>query len=133
MAQTTTISSKELQRLAAAAYEGKTLKVMLCTVGTSGFTAESTVANWQTVEQTGSGYSRFSSVIASGSYSTATGRYEMPQINAAFTATAAFSYDRVILFIDGETNIHSEIQESPNITLAAGQTQTYQLSLVTDD
>jgi|TARA_Y100000033_G_scaffold50357_1_gene60667 hypothetical protein len=133
MAQTTTISTKELQRLAVEAYEGKTLKVMLCSVGSSGFTAESTVANWQTVEQSGSGYVRFSATIATGSYDTGTGRYILPTINASFTATSAYSYDRVILFIDGETNIHSEIQESPNIALSAGQTQTYQLSLITDD
>jgi hypothetical protein len=47
MALTTTISTKELQRVAAAAYEGETLKVMLCQVALTGFTAENTVTQWQ--------------------------------------------------------------------------------------
>jgi hypothetical protein len=58
----------------------------------------------------------------------------MPDINAAFTATGAgYTYDRVIIYIDGETYIHSLIAEDPNIALAPGQTQTYRISLVTDD
>ena len=51
MALTTEVSSKELQRVAVEAYETKTLKVMLCSAGATGYTAESTVADWQTVEK----------------------------------------------------------------------------------
>ena len=134
MALTTTISQKELARIAGLAYEGKTIKVMLCSVGTSGFTSESTVANWQTVEQSGNGYVRGSSLVSVGSYDSLDGRYEMPQSDFAFTATGAgYSYDRIIIYIDTETYIHSMITESPNISLAAGQTQTYRIQLVTDD
>ena len=134
MALTTTISQKELQRVAALAYEGETLKVMLCSVGATGYTAESTVANWQSVEKSGNGYVRYSTTIAAGSYDAVDGRYEMPAIDAAFTATGAgYSYDRIICYIDGATYIHSLIVEDPNITLAAGQTQTYRIQLVTDD
>jgi hypothetical protein len=134
MAITTTISQKELARVANLAYEGETLKVMLCSVGASGFTAESTVANWQSVEQSGSGYVRFSSVIATGSYDATDARYEIPALDAAFTATGAgYTYDRIVVYIDGATYIHSLIVEDPNIALAAGQTQTYRIQLVTDD
>jgi hypothetical protein len=134
MALTTTISQKELERVAALAYEGETLKVMLCLVGVSGFTAESTVANWQSVEQSGNGYVRFSTTIATGSYDATDARYEMPSIDAAFTASGAgYSYDRIVIYIDGATYIHSLIVENPNITLAAGQTQTYRIQLTTDD
>jgi hypothetical protein len=134
MALTTTISQKELERVAALAYEGETLKVMLCSVGVSGFTAESTVANWQSVEQSGNGYVRFSTTIATGSYDATDARYEMPSIDAAFTASGAgYSYDRIVIYIDGATYIHSLIVENPNITLAAGQTQTYRIQLTTDD
>jgi hypothetical protein len=38
-----------------------------------------------------------------------------------------------VLYISGQTYIHSLISESPNVTLAAGQTQTYRLSLRQDD
>ena len=134
MALTTTISQKELARVAAAAYETKTLKVMLCSVGATGYTAESTVANWQSVEKSGNGYVRFSTTIAAGSYDATDGRYEMPAIDAAFTATGAgYTYDRIVVYIDGATYIHSLIVEDPNIALAAGQTQTYRIQLTTDD
>ncbi|MFZ9959274.1 MAG: hypothetical protein ACO3GP_02685 [Candidatus Limnocylindrus sp.] len=134
MALTTTVSQKELARVANLAYEGETLKVMLCSVGATGYTAESTVANWQSVEQSGNGYVRFSSVIATGSYDAVDARYEIPNIDAAFTATGAgYNYDRIVIYIDGATYIHSLIVEDPNIALAAGQTQTYRIALVCDD
>jgi hypothetical protein len=134
MALTVTISQRELKRIAALGYEGQTLKVMLCSVGASGFTSESTVANWQSVEQSGNGYVRYSEVIATGAYDAVDARYEIPAIDAAFTATGAgYTYDRIVVYIDGATYIHSLIVENPNIALAADQTQTYRIQLVTDD
>lgn len=134
MAITVSISQKELERVAALAYEGETIKVMLCSVGTTGYTAQSTVANWQSAEKSGNGYARFSQTIAAGSYDVVDGRYEIPAINAAFTATGAgYSYDRTIVYIDGATYIHSAIAEDPNMTLASGQTQTYRVNLSCDD
>jgi hypothetical protein len=134
MALTTTISQKELARVANLAYEGETLKVLLASVGASGFTAESTVAQWQSVEQSGNGYVRYSEVIATGAYDAVDARYEIPAIDADFTATGAgYTYDRIVVYIDGATYIHSLITEDPNIALAAGQTQTYRIQLTTDD
>jgi hypothetical protein len=107
---------------------------MLSSVGASGFTSESTVANWQSVEQSGNGYVRYSEVIATGAYDAVDARYAIPAIDAAFTATGAgYTYDRIVVYIDGATYIHSLIVENPNIALAAGQTQTYRIQLVTDD
>jgi hypothetical protein len=135
MALTTAISRNELERVAVAAYGTKTLRVMLCTVGGSGFTENSTVAQWQTRELAEqNGYVRFSAAIATGQYSAANSRYEFPVINASFTASGSgFNYDRVVLYIDGATNVHSVLTESPNIVLQAGQTQTYRLTINTDD
>lgn len=133
MAQTTVISTKELQRQAALVFEGKTVNVMLCSVGTSGYTEESTVANWQSVELSGNGYARFSAVIQSGSYNTTQGAYIIPVINAAFTATTPYSYDRIVIYIQGETYTHSVVREDPNVILSAGQTQTYAITLRQDD
>lgn len=134
MAITISLSRKELERVAALAYEGKTLMVMLASIGSSGLTAESSVTAWQGIEKSGNGYVRFSLAIATGSYNGTTGRYEIPDIDAAFTATGAgYSYDRVVLYVDGSTYPHSVLSEDPNITLAAGQTQTYRLSMNTDD
>jgi hypothetical protein len=134
MALTTIISDKELERVAALVYEGQTLEVMLCSVGESGFTANSTVAEWQTIEQSGAGYTRFSVEIEEGSYNEAESRYEIPAIDAAFSAVnPGYIYDRVVIYIEGATHIHSLIVENPNITLAGGQTQTYRITLTCDD
>jgi hypothetical protein len=129
-----TISQKELQRVASVSYEGETLKVMLCNVGVTGYTAENTVAQWQAQELSGDGYVRYSEVIGVGSYNSTEGRYELPSIDADFTCDGSpWSYDRVILYIDGATYPYAVLTEDPNIVLADGQTQTYRLSLNSDD
>jgi len=133
MTQTTSISTKELQRQATLCFVGKTLNVMLCSAGTSGFTKESTVAQWQSVEKTEAGYTRYSGVVASGSYDNSLGLYRIPDIDVEFTPTTSMNYDTVILYFTGETYIHSIISESPAIALYPGQTQTYRISLRQDD
>jgi hypothetical protein len=135
MAVSTVISQKELERVAALAYEGETIKVLLAQVGTSGYTAQSTVANWQSVElASANGYVRYSEVLGTGSYNATTGRYELPVIDAEFTASGVgFTFDTIVAYIDGATYPHSVITESPNIALQTGQVQTYRISLITDD
>lgn len=133
MAQTINVSQKELQRIAQLAYEGETLKVMLCVVDV-GYTAESSVSTWQSAEVTGNGYVRGSSVLTSGSYNMTSASYQIPQVAVSFTATGAgYTYDRVVLYIDGATYPHSIIIESPGVTMQDGQTLTYNLNLSTDD
>lgn len=130
------ISTKELKRVAQESYEGKTLKVILANVGLTSYDEESTIADWESVElPNSSGYSAFSSVIGVGTYDSVEGRYALPVIDAAFTATGgALDYDRVVLYIDDGvwTYVHSIIIESPNIILQDGQTQTYRIDLNTD-
>lgn len=134
MALTSQLSPKELQRVANLSYEGKTFKVMLCTVGASGYDASSTVTNWQSREISGNGYSRFSVVIGTGSYNATSTKYELPSISAAFTASGgALTFDRVVSYIDGATYVHKVCTENPNIVLADGVTQTYTFKLNTDD
>lgn len=134
MALTASLSPKELQRVAVECYETRTLKVMLCSVGLTGYNSSSTVANWQSVEQVGNGYLRYSTSVAAGSYNTTAQKYLLPTIDAAFTcSTTSYSYDSIVLYIDGETYPHSVLTESPNITLQPGQTITYRLNLSTDD
>lgn len=134
MATVNTVSPKELERIANLAYVGKTLKVMLCkTTLASQYTIANTVAEWQSIELSGNGYVRFSQVIGAGSYNSTTARFELPQFIVPFTATSAYSYDYVVLYLDGETYVHSLIQEIPNISLASNQTQTYKILLAQDD
>lgn len=133
MAQTTVISTKELKRQAALAFEGRTLKVMLCELTGEFFTAESLVSEWQTVEKSGNGYVRFSEVLGTGSYSTTLGAYTIPTIVAEFTATAPYTYNTVVLYFNGETYVHSIVTENPNITLSTDQTQSYVININQDD
>lgn len=134
MAITTSVSTKELERVASLAYEGQTVKVMLCSVGGTGYDENSTIANWQTVEVSSSGYAQYSAVIPSGSYDSVNGFYKIPSIAASFTATGtSYTYDRVVIWIDGATYPHSIVAESPNIVVSPAQTQTYSIQLITDD
>lgn len=133
MAQSVALSQKELERVANEAYVGKTLYVMLCVVGATGFTAQSTVTQWQSTELSGNGYVRYSEVVTAGSYNGTTGRFELPIIDAEFTTTSSYVYDSIVLYFSGESYVHSVITESPNIALVSGQVQTYRIKLNTDD
>jgi hypothetical protein len=128
------LSPRELERIAALSYEGKTIVVMLCTVDDTAYTAENTVAEWQETEKSGNGYVRYTEEIGTGVYDEFDGRYELPDVDAVFTATGGgYLYDRVVLYIEGETYVHSVLTEEPNMALAGGQFQTYRLSLFCDD
>lgn len=132
MAQIINLSQRELKRAAAAAYEGKAVRVMLCNVGTTGYDEETTVANWQSVELSGNGYARFSGTVGTGAYNSEEEAYVLPDVDAVFTATGAgLNYDRVVVYFNGETYVHSVITESPNVVIAAGQTITHRISLGT--
>jgi len=134
MALTVAVSQKELERVAALAYEGETLKVALCSISGNSYTAETAVATWLGVEKSGNGYVRYSEVIGTGAWSGTAGAYVLPDIDAEFTATGAgYSYDRIVIYVDGATYPYAVMTESPNIALAPGQTQTYRISLRQDD
>lgn len=133
MAQTVSISTKELERVAAAAYVGSIAKVMLCNNGVNGYTADTSLALWQAVELSGNGYVRYTETISVGSYNSVTGVYVLPNIDAEFTSTVNTSFDTIVVYIDGSSYPHSIISEAPNITINAGQTITYRLSIRTDD
>ena len=133
MAQTISISTGELQRVAESAYIGQTIEVMLCG-GLPGYSVEDTVADWQLAEVSGSGYLRYSTTILAGSYDLTSASYLIPDIQASFSASGGtISYDTVVIYIQGSTYVHSIITENPGIVLQSGQTQTYVISLSTDD
>jgi hypothetical protein len=133
MALTTTISTKELQRQAAAAFEGQTYTVFLAK-NSGTLTAESTASAWIAVKMSGNGYADATGTVATGAYSSGNARYELPVINATFTATGAgYTYDTVCIRIGTATYLHSLLVETPSITMAAGQTKTYTITLAVDD
>ena len=132
MAITLTISQAELERQAKAVFEGKTFKLFLATQGA--LTAESLTADWEAAEVVGNGYAAVTGTVGVGAWNTPNARYELPAINGTFTATGAgFTYDTICLVIDGATHLHSINVEAPSITLAAGQSKSYTLTLAQDD
>jgi hypothetical protein len=134
MARTLALSQKELKRVAAAAYEGKGIRVMLCSVASTGYTAESTVSNWQSAELSGNGYARVSATVGTGAYDGTAAAYLLPDVDAIFTASGAgLTWDRVVVYFNGETYVHSVTTESPAVSLVSGQSITYRVSLNTDD
>lgn len=143
MAYTSQISTLELKRVAAAAYEGKAVRVCLATVGGSGYTVDSTTANWDSVELASTnGYARVTvGALATGAYDATDGRYEVgptsganKTIDATFTASGgSLTWDRVYIVIGTELNIAYLGTESPSITLSAGQSITYRIQLGVDD
>lgn len=135
MALTTTISQAELARVAAAAYEGKTYRISLAN-NTTSLTAQSTVAQWDAIKLSGSGYTDKTGTIGTGSYNATTARYELPQIAVTFTASGGnWTYDTLYVVItDGGTDVmHSIVVENPAVTLVDGGSITYRVVLNTDD
>jgi hypothetical protein len=134
MAYSVAIPQKELQRVAGEAYEGKTYRICLASVGSSGYTAESTTANWDSVEKSGSGYARVTGTLATGAYDGTDARYEVPSVTATFTASGgSITFDRVYVVLGTETYISALGTESPAVTLADGQSITYTVQFATDD
>jgi hypothetical protein len=144
VALTTTLSSQEFARISALAYEGLPCRVSLH-VNSGSLTAESTVAEWDAVKLTDgtNGYADFvvGSLPAGGLDSGSDDRWEIggsaganTYIEAAFSAEGAgFSFDTVMISVGGGTYPHSILVESPSVTVAAGQTQTYRIQLLIDN
>lgn len=136
MAVTITISQQELKRKADLAYDNKAYKVFLAD-NDAAYTSETTAANWLTKElATANGYAAVTGTITTGTgaYNGTTGRYEFPAVVATFTgASAGFSYNTVVMRIGSETYVVGILEESPAITLLAGQSKTYQIILGSDD
>lgn len=96
MAITTTISQNELQRVSEACYEGRYARISLALLGSQGYTAESTAANWNTIKVSNAAYADYIALIQAGAYDAGDARYETPLINASFTSSGAgYSYNRV--------------------------------------
>ena len=134
MAITLTISQRELQRQAALCLEGRAYEVFLATNDGS-LTANSTYAAWQAVEvASANGYAPATGTLGTGAWDSGDARYELPPITATFTSSGSgYSYNTVCVRIGTETYLHSIVAESPSITLAAGQSKSYVITLVQDD
>lgn len=100
MAILTTVSQKELLRVAQVCYEGKYARISLASLGSEGFTTESLVSSWDTIKISGNGYTDFRGLISTGSYDTGDARYEMPELIAEFTAVnTGYAFNTVYVVI----------------------------------
>lgn len=143
MALTATLSKKEFERIAELAYEGLACRVSLHG-NNAGLTAESLMTDWDAVKLPAeNGYEDFTvaSLPAGGLDPGSDDRWEIggttgpnTYIEAAFTAEGSgFSFDTVVVQVGGGTYPHSILVETPVVTVAAGQTQTYRIQLLIDN
>ena len=143
MAITTAISTEEFKRIAQLAYEGLPCVVSLHN-SAGGLTAESTLADWDAVKLPATnGYADFTvaSLPAGGLDAGSDDRWEIggtaganTYVEAAFTAEGAgFLFNTVVIRVGSGLYPHSVLVESPAITVAAGQTQTYRIQLLIDN
>ena len=143
MAITTAISTEEFKRIAQLAYEGLPCVVSLHN-NAGGLTAESTLADWDAVKLPATnGYADFTvaSLPAGGLDAGSDDRWEIggtaganTYVEAAFTAEGAgFLFNTVAIRVGSGLYPHSVLVESPAITVAAGQTQTYRIQLLIDN
>lgn len=104
MAISATLAQAELQRVAGLAYEGFPIRVSLANEAVETLTANSSVSSWDALQISGNGYSSYRAVIGTGVYDPADQRYEMPFIDAAFTATGAgYSYNKIYIVLGAFT------------------------------
>jgi hypothetical protein len=140
MAITSALSTNELARVAALAYEGKSIRVSLALLGLNELTVESTAAAWDATKLSGNGYTDFTTTLPTGGYDATDGRLEIGGtsgantfIDAEFSATGAgYTYDSIYVIVDDSTYIHSLLTETPAITLSDAQVITYRIQLTLD-
>jgi hypothetical protein len=136
VAATITIAQAWLKRKADLAYDNKAYRVFLVD-NTTSLTPESTATAWLAVElATANGYAAVTGTIATGTgaWNATNARYEFPVIVAVFTgAGSGFTYDTVVLRIGTETAVVGILEETPAVTLLAGQSKSYRIVLGSND
>ena len=135
MTLTITITPKELERQAVAAFQGKPFKVFLAYNAAALLGISATTAAWQALELPATGgYAPVTGSIGTGAYNTSLARYELPVITAQFTgAGTGFVYDTLVVVIDNSSYPHSVTTVSPEQGLLAGQSRSYLIRLLQDD
>ena len=143
MALSTSISTKEFERIANLAYTGLECRVSLHdNDGT--LTAESTITDWDAKKvPTANGYEDFvvPTLPEGGLDEGSDERWEIggtpganTYIEATFNATGAgYTYNTVVIRIGSSAYPHSILTESPSITIGSGQSQIYRCQLLVDN
>lgn len=136
MAATSTISQRELKRQAGLCLEGKTYVVFLVN-NTTSISTEDLATDWYAAVISGdSAYSDATGTLATGTWNSTALRYDLPSVTVTFSADvggSGYTYDTVVIGFDGEDYIHSVVVESPAVTIAPGQSKSYNLTFAQDD
>jgi len=132
----------EAERLFVERYVGR--KARLCLATTTGGSPDlsSNTAAWDAVERSGNGYARCEWTIPAGSFNTTMDRFEAGPQSCQFTALgAALTWNAAYLVIGTigsggvvtwNTGVSFVLAENPSISLAAGASRVYTISLFTD-
>jgi len=139
---TTELCKFEFQRVANLAYTGLACRVSLH-VNDGSLSSDSTITDWDAVKlPETNGYADFVvDPLPEGGLDTGSDdRWEIggtpgsnTYIEAAFNATGTgFSFNTVVVRIGSAAYPHSIVTETPSVSVAAGQTQTYRIQLLVD-
>jgi len=132
----------EAERLFVERYAGR--KARLCLATTTGGSPglSSNTAAWDAVERSGNGYARCEWTIPAGTFNGTMDRFEAGPQSCQFTALgAALTWNAAYLVIGTignggvvtwNTGVSFVLAENPSISLAAGASRVYTISLFTD-
>lgn len=127
------VPQRELKYQAGLAFEGQSFKVFAA-LNPGALTAESDAADWLAEEISGGGYAPETGTVAVGAWNGTTGRYEVPDLTLALAATGVgFSYDAIITTVGTRTHCANVLLLPAVVTLAAGESKTYDVMLGQDD
>lgn len=109
---------------------GKAYKIFLANRGS--LTEASPITSWEANEVTvANGYAAITGTVGTGSYNAATQRYEAPVITGTFGPATGigFTFDTMVIKLAGRTLAYAINQYALPVTLAAGQTRGFTLTL----
>jgi hypothetical protein len=124
------ITQGELEYEAGLVLTGKAYKVFLATTGS--LTIASTLTAWEAAELTATaGYVAVTGTVGTGSYNATTGRFEAPVITGQFgpATGAGFTFDAMVIKLASRTKPYAVNLYSSPITLAAGQSRAFSITL----
>jgi hypothetical protein len=124
------ITQGELEYEAGLVLTGKAYKVFLATTGS--LTIASTLSAWEAAElATSAGYAAITGTVGTGSYNTTTGRFEAPVITGQFgpATGAGFTFDAMVIKLPSRSKPYAVNLYSSPVTLAAGQSRAFAITL----
>jgi hypothetical protein len=124
------ITQGELEYEAGLVLTGKAYKVFLATTGS--LTLTSTLTAWEAAElATSAGYAAVTGTVGTGSYNGTTGRFEAPVITGQFgpATGAGFTFDAMVIKLASRTKPYAVNLYASPITLAAGQSRAFSITL----